>query len=237
MTAITFDNNDFSPLETFSYIWRWTSTTHAMLAADELAQIRPWKKEKINEIWNYVSAYWYELGSYLWNYQGGQPVSIPRTALFADISVRNVSIYSQFALVGQEIRAFESQQNMEVVVIWDTNSAIVTTWSLFCSHWDDFCYPSDDVCIWPLSDVCCLVYSNSNYLVAGKLLPIHERVIYERPQPHEPSPETQAEVLRLLQTWQIKDRIEAIKLYSRETNNGLKASKDVIDSLMRMMNK
>jgi hypothetical protein len=48
------------------------------------------------------------------------------------------------------LRAQAPNAAEEIVVSWDRETALRTTWDFFTSHWDDFCYPaSDDVLVVP----------------------------------------------------------------------------------------
>jgi hypothetical protein len=52
-----------------------------------------------------------------------------------------------------------------VIVSWDRQLAVFTTWGVFCHYWDDFCFPiSHDVLIWPVSEHWALFYHHEEIL-------------------------------------------------------------------------
>ena len=60
--------------------------------------------------------------------------------------------------VRQRLRELPPPPDEVVLVSWDAQTAVITDWDAFVTHWDDFCYPSsDDVTVLPLAgdwDLC-----------------------------------------------------------------------------------
>lgn len=44
----------------------------------------------------------------------------------------------------------------------------VVNWGVFCAHWDDFCYPSDDVIICPLTEEWVLYFCHEEAFMWGR---------------------------------------------------------------------
>ncbi len=62
--------------------------------------------------------------------------------------------------------------NSKVVVSWTNDLAVLVSWEVFCSYWNDFCYPaSDDVAIFPLSEDWMLLYDHAEVFIFGKRSP------------------------------------------------------------------
>ena len=65
-----------------------------------------------------------------------------------------------------------SQQNAlttPVILSWDEETALNTTWGTFAHYWDDFCYPSsDDLVVFPDHLEWCVFYAHYEILVYGK---------------------------------------------------------------------
>ncbi len=233
-------DSSFSPLETFKLQWRWTR--NAILPEHELAQIHPLIEVQARAIWDETSIYWNQIGGYLLHYRKGLPPYAPKIPLFEGptqvIPTKETSLSAQ---ISQELLAFETQLEMQVIVMWGPTVAVATPWRLFCSYWDDFCYPSsDDIRIFPRSERWFLAYTHNDFFTFGRLYdPAQERELREQlallTAPCPLSAESQFEIQRLLRTGEVMDKIAAIKLYSREAGVGLAKAKEVIDQMITEM--
>ena len=225
-------DSDFRPLEEFEYLWRWTNPKYNVLPLLDLAQIHLVKEEKAQSLWNYAHAYISEL----FRYAFVDTSESPNSELFAWIQHINIS-QEPLEKVRAHLRIFQPQEDQEMIVMWKSEVAVTVPWSLVCTYWDDFCYPGFDeaVGIFPLSEAWALLYHHENQLVMGRQrLPLLNEAAREKAWSHRAKLLVQPlvysdEVLRLLGANQ---RVEAIKLYHRETGVKLKQAKDAIDRLL-----
>ena len=67
------------------------------------------------------------------------------------------------------LRSLDVSPETAVLLSWDEETALRTTWCIFKKHWEAFCYPgSDDVTISPDSDSWLLYYSHEEQFEYGK---------------------------------------------------------------------
>jgi len=63
----------------------------------------------------------------------------------------------------------QQPKDISVVVSWQANLAVRTTWRVFTEYWDSFCYPSsDDVAVWPVSEQWVLAYHHYELFEFGR---------------------------------------------------------------------
>jgi hypothetical protein len=122
--------------------WRWTDPKYAVLPDDTLAQMQPIGQEaerlfqKSRGFLLRDSLSTHEFRSIV-RHSGDVPVEVGRRWL----------------------RQQQPDLSTQVLVSWQRDAAIRTTWKIFTAHWDDFCYPSsDDVIVWPESEQWALFY-------------------------------------------------------------------------------
>jgi len=112
--------------------WRWTQTTHSVLPAGVLAEIRPLEPSEAANV-----------------RLGGSAAQTPSVTRVAD----------HHAEVRSWLRDIQPDEEAAVYVVWRQDLAVETTWGIFTEYWDDFCYPSsDDVTISPVTGAWQLVY-------------------------------------------------------------------------------
>jgi len=118
----------------FPLAWRWTQSTHALLPADVLAQLRPLSHAEVMQV-----------------HKTNSPVrksGISRSTSDPDPAVARLWL-----------RRVQPDLAAPVYVSWDEDLAIETTWSIFTEYWDDFCYPSsDDIAVVPVTGGWQLIY-------------------------------------------------------------------------------
>ena len=139
-----------STITDFPLIWRWTSPTHALFSASELALLHPCSPAE--------AAYIYD----------GLPFKLvvgfdPRQFGSLSLPTGDLSVAEGCAW----LRARAGHLAEPVTVSWDRDTALHTTWELFTARWDDFCYPFDRVVVLPASGMWRLLYHHSEAFYFG----------------------------------------------------------------------
>ena len=122
---------------TFGLAWRWTQPSHNVLPPEVMAQITPLAAAiappGVTERG--------ELERPLFDAVHGASADVPCDE-------------------GTEwLRQLPVALSEQVIVRWDTPTAVRTTWEIFTAYWDDFCYASsDDVEVFPESGEWLLLY-------------------------------------------------------------------------------
>ncbi|HEX4797438.1 MAG TPA: hypothetical protein VH370_26830 [Humisphaera sp.] len=122
---------------TFPLAWRWTQPSHNVLPPEVMAQIVP----------------------------------IPHAPMPPGVTARGEfdrSSFSEIQTASADIpcdqgtkwlRELPIALTEQVIVQWNSSTAVRTTWEIFTQYWDDFCYPSsDDVEVVPQSGEWVLMY-------------------------------------------------------------------------------
>jgi hypothetical protein len=118
----------------FPLIWRWTSAAHALFSESELAGLRPCSPIEAARIYD---------ASRSFDLRDGLD---PRH--FSSVRDQSAEISTPDGC--SWLRAQAPNLSEQVVVSWDRETALRTSWEFFTAHWDDFCYPSsDDVLVSP----------------------------------------------------------------------------------------
>jgi hypothetical protein len=56
-----------------------------------------------------------------------------------------------------------------VILSWQPNVAVSTTWGIFARYWDEFCYPrADDLDIWSDAQSWVLLYHHDEFMQFGR---------------------------------------------------------------------
>jgi hypothetical protein len=141
-----------SVIANFPLIWRWTSASHALFSADELAGLCPCSPSESARIHD---------DSRSFDLRDGLD---PKH--FKSVRVHSADIAT---LDGCSwLRAQAPNLSEEVTVSWDRETALRTRWGFFTAHWDDFCYPlSDDVLVLPGSQCWVLRYHHEELFYFG----------------------------------------------------------------------
>lgn len=141
---IEISATDYAPMDSFPRRWRWTDERYRIFDAEELSRIRPLRVEKAWEICKRSSEF----------------VSKETDLLSPELFEARKEIDTNS---GSDVSAWLADRqpisNLEIVVSWDQECAVVTDWELFVRYWDDFCYPSsDDVMVFPVHESWVLDY-------------------------------------------------------------------------------
>jgi hypothetical protein len=118
---------DFASIKNFSLSWRWTDSKYSQFSEDELKKIRPLK--------TIIAMQYYKEGISLLN----KDAFTPSKDKFHKIE--NIQA-TQFKEVQNWLRSKITVN--EIILSWDSNTAISVNTDLFIEKWDDFCYPSSD---------------------------------------------------------------------------------------------
>jgi hypothetical protein len=135
---------------TFGLAWRWTQPSHNVLPPEVMAQITP------------VS----------------QAIAPPGVTARGELEQPLFdAIHRASADVPRDegttwLRQLPVALSEQVIVRWDTLTAVRTTWEIFTAYWDDFCYPSsDDVEVFPESGGWLLLYHHWEEFEWGRRRP------------------------------------------------------------------
>ena len=147
---------DLQPLSTFPLNWRWTDSKWNELPKSDLEQIEPLTKTKAKEFWRILGHYVLSDG--------------PRVSLFecSEWIDATLDAPGAFEKIRDWLFGRLSEREQSVIISWDKDTAVLTSWGVFCDYWDDFCYPSsDDVTVFPLSIDWVLFYQHFERFVFG----------------------------------------------------------------------
>ena len=130
-------------LENFPLIWRWTDPKYIVLTEEELSQIQPLDKASAKIVWKQSL-----------EFASNKNDFSPNEKIFnrvEGIDSQNYEVASSWLK--------EKIPDVEIIVTWQPEFAVITNSNLFIKYWDDFCYPaSDDVSIWPENESWILHY-------------------------------------------------------------------------------
>ena len=141
-----------SSIADFPLIWRWTSATHAMFSESELAGMQPCSPTEAALIHQETRKFDLRAGL-----DPQQFLSVSSQS--ADISNTDGCSW---------LRAQSPDLSEQVIVLWDRETALRTSWEFFTAHWDDFCYPfSDDILVLPRSGDWVLRYHHEETFYFG----------------------------------------------------------------------
>lgn len=133
--------------------WRWTDPQHAVLPDDVLDQMMPFSSEEAEELLERSGAF-----------NGRKKIS-PRQY---EVRVISSAILSP-AEGSAWLRFQQPDTEAEVFLLWDSDTAIQTTWGIFAKYWEDFCYPSsDDLGVWPEDEEWGLLFHHNEEFHFGR---------------------------------------------------------------------
>jgi len=124
--ATQFDDADFVPLKECKLAWRWTKQSYDVLPADFLEQIQSLnacKARKIHEISRSNYNYWVP---------GRESLLHDRFENVATTDMENGEIIPSW------LAARLPDKSVQIVISWDSTTAVVTTSTIFARYWDSF---------------------------------------------------------------------------------------------------
>ncbi len=228
---IQLNQSDFRPSDSFELWWRWANPKRVMLPESVLAQIHPLTGEKAQEIWQTELVYISEL----WRYAFDSTLEpITSSSLFEWIRHIDISI-AKIEAVQQDLTMFEPQGNQIVIVMWEPTVAVAVPWHIFYTYFWSFCYPvTDDVSVWPTSELWGLQYHHKDQLIFGRTqLPLLDEEA-RKPRPVQVKPLMRRD--ELIQLIQANKIVAAIRLYHDDTGVPYREAKDAVEKLATEIN-
>ena len=137
MTRIEIGDADTVPLEEFRLQWRFTDRHADRWSADTRRRVRPLSTRAAEALGSFAATSCRDGAEFSATFRSDDPPGAVR----------------------QRLRELPPPPDEVVLVSWDAQTAVVTDWDAFVTHWDDFCYPSsDDVTVLPLAGDWVLCY-------------------------------------------------------------------------------
>ncbi len=132
--------------------WRWTDSRYAVLPEHVLNRLLPVNEAEAQLLHQHAMAHL------------GKDALSPE---FTSVSVGTVRFSSE------EGARWLTQQNplsdTDVVLSWDSTTAIKMSWKLFVEYWQEFCYPvSDDLVVLPALENWVLLYHHEEEFHFGR---------------------------------------------------------------------
>lgn len=151
------DPSDVIPLGEFRLRWRWTNPRWKVLPAPDLAAMHPLSVDKASEVFARTKPLFVRQDSARRRRESARDdFRSSVTEIRAERDSSEVDVWLQSLAADDE----------SVIASWDRHTAVLTTWRVFRTYWDDFCYPgSDDVAIVPLSGEWLLWYHHEERFI------------------------------------------------------------------------
>lgn len=132
--------------------WRWTDARYAILPSDVLAQMHPVSS-------NEAEALHIRSVSFLGK-DGLRPALQSNQIDTDELGVEEG---------GTWLRQQQPYLDEVVVLSWDSENALRTSWGVFTAYWQEFCYPaSDDLVVFPESEAWVLLYHHEQEFHFGR---------------------------------------------------------------------
>lgn len=132
---------DFVPLDDFPLVWRWVERWRTPGSPPVTPSLRAIRPERARDLSERAAALHLSRGP------GAHAVVVDASATQSEVR--------------EQLLRLAPSDAESVIVSWDPETAVMTTWRVFCLSWDDFCYAgSDDVTVWPESLAWSLVYDH-----------------------------------------------------------------------------
>ena len=139
--------------EEFPLAWRWTQADHETLPPEVLAQILPLAETEAPDANTESLAF----------YQANRSLSASRYGTITSLQTHIPLAEGRAWLLRQQ------PDNARVIVSWQSDLGVRTTWRIFADYWDCFCYPSsDDVAVWPQRKQWVLAYYHYELFEFGR---------------------------------------------------------------------
>ena len=130
---------DYSPIEDYTFGWRWTDQNRVDVPLAELSRIKPLTQEKAREAWDYSAAF-----------QG--KAYRTRFREIDEFHINGRGEPDRDDVVQDWLEKRLPPEGERVFISWTERMAVETDRETFIKHWDTFCYPVEDVVIWPQTE-------------------------------------------------------------------------------------
>ena len=128
--------------------WRWTDPAYAVLPSEILEQMHPIPSHEAKEL--------FERSLFFLCQDGLRPELHPNI-------VSSESMPPEVG--GNWLRQQQPNLDIKVNLSWDPEVALLTTWGVFVSYWQEFCYPaSDDLVVFPKSEAWVFLFHHEEEL-------------------------------------------------------------------------
>lgn len=156
----------FTPLDTFRLRWRWTDPRWDLLPLDSLATICPLVPARAAELAHAIAP----VDQELWRLALAPAQRAPQASGTSFVSAaRFDTAAAEPARIAAWLREQTGDDDTTIAVLWDDETAVLTTWRVFAASWDAFCYPSsDNVTIIPPNGAWLLRYHHEEVFVLGR---------------------------------------------------------------------
>lgn len=140
-------------LKDFPLAWRWTDEKYALLPDNVLSCIAPQTNE--------VAARLFKESLRFCGTDGLDEKQ------FSLIQMKTGGVDP--ARVTEWLSACHNSMDTRVLLSWQPNTAISTTWGVFAQYWDEFCYSaSDDLIVWSGAHSWVLLYHHEEFFQFGQ---------------------------------------------------------------------
>lgn len=223
--------SDFQPLAQSQLAKMLTDRNEPTIPAFELAQIRVFRPEKAQLVEQKILPGCQRISRYLFETIPNDPLLIQPFKKIERMQCREFGPSSQQA-VTHWLASLEIEQDALLLLSWETTIAAAVPSSIFRRYWIEFW--EDDLCVCTLSGDWYLLLYHEGVLLAGQVEAPHEALlVFQQKSPVQPlTAAARNEILRLLQA---QKKVEAIKLYHKETGSGLKEAKDAVNTFEKEM--
>jgi hypothetical protein len=142
---LSIESSDFQAMDDFSLRWRWTDARWNLLAAEDLAGIRPLTMQKAAELDNEFQSL---VEPARLRIVGNTYSSLRSVAASRPCATYNTS--GDIAATQDWLRATLPVHDGDAFISWNDETAALARLAVFVQYWDDFCYPlSYDVVVIP----------------------------------------------------------------------------------------
>jgi hypothetical protein len=128
-------------IRSFSLAWRWTDAKHAELPAEVLSQMVPLDATEAREIHDRWIRCFEDFGDVFQNRFASVEICPTEGTWHGDVCGREQPLKE---VVRNWLREREQRLDIPVIISWEMELAISTSWGIFTEWWDDFCYPASD---------------------------------------------------------------------------------------------
>lgn len=122
--------------------WRWTDPAYAVLPKEVLAQMQPATPDEAEAMHTKALAF------------------LGRDGLSAELRPDVIEVEDAASEAGASwLIRHQPHLEQPVLLSWDPQAALRTTWGVFISYWPEFCYAgADDLVVFPESEEWVLLY-------------------------------------------------------------------------------